>query len=95
MPPTHKRPAGGERIPEAPAPAVGTAAESMTGAQELARRYMGRCVELWASIAFAPTNQTKIWTRLQASRMLALTAGAFPEAVPGAPAPSEGHDLDA
>jgi len=36
-------------------------------------------VELWAGTAFGHDSQAKLWTRLQASRFLALTAGAFPE----------------
>jgi len=52
-------------------------------------------VELWAGTAFGHDSQAKLWTRLQASRFLALTAGAFPETTPTAPAPANGQDLDA
>jgi hypothetical protein len=64
----------------------------MTDCQELARRYMTRCVHLWAAVAFGD-GQIKLWTRPQASRLL----GAFPEPVPSAPAASfdSGREPDA
>jgi len=73
----------GEHIPDAPAP-VGSATEGIADGQELAAMYMTNCVRLWAAVAFG-NGPVELWTRLQASRMLALTAGAFPEPVPSAP----------
>jgi hypothetical protein len=37
-------------------------------------------VLLWAGEAFSPDSSASLWTKVQCARMLALVAGAFPEA---------------
>jgi hypothetical protein len=62
----------------------------MVRAQELARQYMPNSVLLWAGVAFGRDSQASLWTRIQCARMLAQTAGVFPEVTPTAPQPHEG-----
>jgi hypothetical protein len=75
---------------DAPTPSGTNPAEGMIRAQELARQFMPNNVLLWAGVAFSPDSSASLWTKVQCARMLALVAGAFPEATPAAPQPHDG-----
>jgi hypothetical protein len=64
----------------------------MTIAQAMAKQVMPDAVQLWAETAFSPDTRASTWTRVQCARMLALVAGAFPEAaqMPMPPQPFDG-----
>jgi hypothetical protein len=52
--------------PEAPEPAVNSAADGLSIAREQARKYLLNAVFLWAAIAFG-NGEASLWTRLQAA----------------------------
>jgi hypothetical protein len=77
-------------LPAAPPPSGTNPSEGMILAQAMARQFMPNSVQLWAAVAFSENSPASIWTKVQCARMLALTAGAFPEATPMAPQPLDG-----
>jgi hypothetical protein len=86
-----KPPEPQEPVPDAPTPSGTSPAEGMMiRAQELAREFMPNNVLLWAGVAFSPDSQASLWVKVQCTRMLALVAGAFPEATPTPPLPHDG-----
>lgn len=85
-----------EPVPAAPAPAAATAIDGMAVGREEARRYMPNNVRLWAAVAFSPDAEVSLWTRVQASRLIAEAAGEIQPRMPTLPphyeAASDGHD---
>jgi hypothetical protein len=91
-----KTPALRDHALNAPPSASAIPAESMALAQAMAKQLMPDAVQLWAETAFSSHTTASTWTRVQCARMVALVAGAFPEAAPMTPAPplyggTDGH----
>jgi hypothetical protein len=96
---SHQRSNHAGTVPSVPEPSSRSASNGMDVGRELARCFVPDNVRLWAALAFGADAEVSLWTRLQATRLIAEFAGAIGQRPLGAPLPllderADGRDRD-
>jgi hypothetical protein len=71
-------------VPQAPPPSAKSAADGVTEARARARMFLPNALDLLASVAFSPTSEAALHTRLLAAKQIVEIAG-IPQPPPAAP----------